>query len=406
MSLLISIALLLIVLWASLRFLPAGVEGHMPIPYMIALTHFLWVPSVVCAVLAFVSEHWLFTGLSLLVLFGILSFDIPYYRHMRASEGKQRKTSCETQRETLHETSSETSPGAHIPPISRPSHSAAEDTETPIIHVMTLNCRYGHADADAIVKAVQSKSVTALALQELSDSLVHRLEASGLKRLLPFQQLGTIRDTDNGGFNGIWTSLPVENSSANSVEIPAADVPSLSVSIPASAGVQQVSHDPLRTDDGNVQHRPITPDRLNHQAHEGFSAPTKQHTITFASAHTKSPMRGCRQWSQGIRALRNLLNRKSTDERNSPNNMTVVMGDLNANLHHPSFRELLRSGFKDASIEQGTGPILTFPSTVRWPRLELDHILFSGTGLTVSGVESFMIPDTDHLALTATLHIE
>lgn len=479
MSWLIGVVLLLIMLWASLRFLPAGAEGHMPLPYMIALTHFLWIPSVVCVILAVLDTNWLLLVLSALALLGVLSFGIPYYRHARflrhilpsqlksdgwsgignghqrpcdttdyevshkastfpdilqttaqnpsheTSYGEFRETIRETIRETLNynntanslrhdsgldaegmirETQRETSQNAGILPVNHSSHPAAEHTGAPIIRVMTLNCRYGHADADAIVTAVQSRHIAVLALQELSESLVHRLEASGLNRLLPYQQLGTVRDTDNGGFNGIWTSLPVENSSVSSVEIPAADVPSLSIVVPASAVAPQSSPDSLQTDDGSTSQGSITSDPFNHKAHEVFGTAKRQNTITFASAHTKSPMRGCRQWSQGIRTLRNIHNSGSQRESDSRNDMTVVMGDLNANLHHPSFRELLRSGFQDASLEQGTGPVLTFPSKIHWPRLELDHILFT-QGITVSGLESFVVPDTDHLALTASLHL-
>ena len=63
---------------------------------------------------------------------------------------------------------------------------------------------------------------------------------------------------------------------------------------------------------------------------------------------------------------------------------------------------MLKSGFKDASLTQAAGPNLTFPRWLKWPRIELDHILFT-QGLRPSGVTSFEVPDTDHLALAATL---
>ena len=84
---------------------------------------------------------------------------------------------------------------------------------------------------------------------------------------------------------------------------------------------------------------------------------------------------------------------------------------------HASFRELLRSGFRDAALAQARGHVNTFPSQVPWPRIELDHIMAatresaSGSAaeparaVAFSGVESFVVEDTDHLALTATMTI-
>ena len=121
-------------------------------------------------------------------------------------------------------------------------------------------------------------------------------------------------------------------------------------------------------------------------------------SMTFVSAHPKSPMRGCADWSAGILGLRELARAKSVSNRN----IVVVMGDLNSSTDHPSFRALLKSGFKDASLIQAAGPNLTFPSWLKWPRIELDHVLFT-PGLKPSGVKSFEVEGTDHLALTATL---
>lgn len=41
--------------------------------------------------------------------------------------------------------------------------------------MMTLNCRYGRANAAAIVSAVKERDVAVLALQELTDDLVAAL---------------------------------------------------------------------------------------------------------------------------------------------------------------------------------------------------------------------------------------
>ena len=264
-------------------------------------------------------------------------------------------------------------------------------------HLMTLNCRYGKASADAIITAVRERHIDVLALQELSTDLIKRLERGGLRRILPYRQLGTPREkTDNGGFNGIWSRTKPKRGTHGIVSIPAADMPGIM----------------LQTDDGT--------------------------SVAFASAHTKSPMRGCREWSDGIRSLSALvpMPRKSVsagtgrEERATGSkggrdggsaypdvDIAVLMGDLNADIDHASFRELLRSGFRDAALSQARGHVNTFPSQVPWPRIELDHIMAatresaSGSAaeparaVAFSGVESFVVEDTDHLALTATMTI-
>jgi hypothetical protein len=219
----------------------------------------------------------------------------------------------------------------------------------------------------------------------MSKDLLNRLAAAGLDQLLPHHQIGTMRDTDNGGFNGIWTNLPVTAAIADTVDIPAAAVPCLVMVVPPQNSVTTRSHDALDT--YNALGIPRNPAEV----------PFDSRTILCASAHPKSPMRGCAQWSRGIIGL-------AAVNSNTRAAGTIVMGDLNANLHHPSFRALLRSGLRDATLCQGTGRIPTFPVWLPWPRLELDHVVFSN-GLEARAVESFAIPGSDHLALAATLSV-
>lgn len=54
----------------------------------------------------------------------------------------------------------------------------------------------------------------------------------------------------------------------------------------------------------------------------------------------------------------------------------VVLGDLNATRHHPSYRRLLRAGLRDAHAEVGRGWAWTWPNGVfPLPPLRLDHVL-------------------------------
>ena len=137
---------------------------------------------------------------------------------------------------------------------------------------------------------------------------------------------------------------------------------------------------------------------------------TSTFNITFASAHPKSPQRSCKDWSAGIIGLGALAKSANKDrDRNaddSCNNreIAVLMGDLNSSIVHPSFRELLASGFHDAALVEARGEHPTYPSWLKWPRIVIDHILFTDF-MTASNVRAVFIDGTDHLGLTATLTI-
>lgn len=344
MTIALGTALTLLVLWWALRFLPAGAEGHLPLPYLIALIPFLWTPALLLAVVAAVLGCWPL-AVAAVALAVIVALRVPLHRL------SLRETSRETKRETYCETHPDTSDTT--------AYGHDEHPDAPIT-VMTLNCRFGRADADAIMDAVRAHDVDVLALQELTADLVGALDAAGIRDVLPHRQLGEDRPTDNGGFNGLWTRLAPVVAASSSAQIPAADVPMIVAS-------------PTRN---------------------GRPADAPDAAIAFASAHTKSPMRGCRAWSRGIVGLGRLALQRAT----------VVLGDLNCGIDHPSFRKLLAAGFRDASMSALRKPMVSFPSWLAWPRIELDHVLISG-GIDAERVETLTIPGSDHLATVAALRI-
>ena len=320
---------LVAILWTALSLLPAGAESHMPLPYMIALTPFLWIPLIAISAYGVATHDWALTVISCATAISASSRRLSYW-------GKAWTTT-------------------NVAAVSVRRETSRETTTFPL-RAMTLNCRYGRANAEDIVRQVRERGIDVLALQELSNDLVRRLDDAGLRDSLPYRQCGEAKDSDNGGFNAVFSRIRPVAMSPRAVEIPAADVPFIM----------------LPLEDGR--------------------------TLMVVSAHPKSPMRGCAAWSKGIRGLGAMANGSFTGDRG----IVAVMGDLNSSIEHPSFRALLRNGFQDASLIQGKGPNLTFPRWIKWPRIELDHVLFT-SGLVPSGVESFEIRDTDHLALTATL---
>lgn len=381
MTLALTIALIilfcLVALWWALRFLPAGADGHGPLPYLIAFVRFLWIPAFIILLLALVSRHWViaFAAAALTALIGL--FASPWYRQWHNNKGIERDE--------------------------KPNATPADATALANITVMTLNCRYGHANAEAIAEAVRAQNVSVLALQELSTNLVEKLEAAGMATLLPHRQLGNSQKSDNGGFNGIWSREAFDAQTSSAIDIQAADVPGVVV-----------------------------------------------RNIVFFSAHPKSPMRGCREWSYGIRKLGELADQNglasepassmtsdtktkrdydvsasapmhkqttaTATEQKSPILVTsapssiqtraaIIMGDLNSNADHPSFRSLLKSGLNDAGLAIPHGSASSFPTWLRWPLLELDHVLTT-PAIVATQARTLVIPGSDHLALLADLETQ
>lgn len=65
---------------------------------------------------------------------------------------------------------------------------------------------------------------------------------------------------------------------------------------------------------------------------------------------------------------------------------------------------MLAAGFHDAALTDARGLHPTYPRWLKWPRIVLDHVLFTDY-LTASDVRAIEVHGTDHLALAATLTI-
>lgn len=394
MATFLSTVAILALLWTALSALPAGLEARMPLPYMIALTPLLWVPLVILAAIAAWQHEW--SAMSLLIVAALFASSqrLNYWGTSIDPRGKRKESHRETSRETTTEVSlnpqNKANPSTSaIPESNRETFretSMSVDGEQPPAQtgesvqgmlpsqftVMTLNCRFGRANANEIIDNIRKRDVSVLALQEVTDELIDRLTEADIDELLPYHQFGEAKETDNGGFNVIYSRYEPSAAVPNVVSIPAADVPAITLRVA----------EPVT----------VTPDS---------TATHPSRTITFCSAHPKSPMRGCADWSAGILGLGDIAKARTIGDYN----IAVVLGDLNSSTDYPSFRALLKSGFKDASLTQAAGPNLTFPRWLKWPRIELDHVLFT-PGVQPSQVKSFEVNDTDHLALVATLTLQ
>lgn len=318
-SLVVWIIVAILAIWQLLRWIPAGVDKYKPLPYIIGLLPFAYMPILVIALVsALLSMREAFFA-SIVVLLISFSSNIPY-----VFSGIKR-----------------------IFTVNREAKSNAN------IRVMTLNCRYGHANAEQIIDIAKKYNVDTLLLQEVSETLVKKLFERDIDKLFTTHQIGEKSANDNGGFNAIFTKRSAQKSLGKSIKFNAANIPLITTKI------------------DNI-------------------------TVNFASAHTKSPMRGCAAWSEGILSLSNIC---EIEKDENSKILTVIAGDFNSIFDHPSFRKLLKSGLRDTAIELGMR-LRTWPAWLRWPNITLDHVLFKSNNCFAKPQfhKSIVIDATDHLA--------
>ena len=345
------ISLVLLLAWQLLRWLPAGADKLKPLPYVIALlpiapfcAGFGLIASAVAAVATrsqnefYKSYVFLCVAYALLFLISLKSYT-PYFsrRLMRIKQEKSPEKSLISPEKSLE------------------------------IRVMTLNCRYGRANASQIIKLAKTHKIDTILLQEVSEKLVKSLEKLGIERDFAHVQLGNTNNHENGGFNAIYTRLSnIKESFGESIKIDAANVPIVTAVACDSS---------LEAGDSSAENL----------------------LITFASAHPKSPMRGCDAWSSGIMSLAKI---GENHNKSGCKKVTIIGGDLNSTPDHPSFRALLKSGFLDASMQIGKR-LKTWPTWQKWPNLALDHVLVKSTGCNAIATEqrAIRVDGSDHFAL-------
>lgn len=343
------VALVLLLAWQLLRWLPAGADRLKPLPYVIALLPIApfcaalgQVASAVAAVATrsqnefYKSYLFLCVAYALLFVISLKSYT-PYWavRLLRIKQEKSPELSLEKSRE---------------------------------IRVMTLNCRYGRANASQIIKLAKTHKIDTILLQEVSKKLVKNLEKLGIKRDFAHVQLGRANGHENGGFNAIYTRLSNVKSFGKSIKIDAANVP-IVTSVTCNSSAENL-------------------------------------LITFASAHPKSPMRGCAAWSSGIMALAKIGENHNENNVKDVKKVKIIGGDLNSTPDHPSFRALLKSGFLDASMQIGKR-LKTWPTWQKWPNLALDHVLVKSIECTAKATEqrAIRVDGSDHFALIVCVSI-
>ena len=352
-----------LLLWQLLRWLPAGADKYNPLPYIIAL---LPLATYVVGALFLCN----FGGF---LLYTCCAEKVAQSLNLAQSYAKSYGYLC-----IAYAVLFLISLKSHTPywfaklrrlHESRSSRKRCKEQHQEI-RVMTLNCRYGKASASEIIEITKKYHVNTLLLQELSESLVKNLEKLGIYEIFPTSRVGAQSEHNNGGFNTIFTQYSAISTCNNSVKIEAASVPSITTCLDFGANEKVL--------------------------------------VKFASAHPKSPMRGCAAWSNGIRALATI---DSADESTSKTcdlaTLTIVTGDLNSTIDHPSFRSLLKYGFTDVALSLGKR-LRTWPTWLQWPNLTLDHVLFCAKNCKSSALwqKNVVVNGTDHLAYIAAIDLQ
>lgn len=214
--------------------------------------------------------------------------------------------------------------------------------------VMTINMRFGYADAGEILAVVRRQHVDVLAVEELNNRSLAALQAAGVDDAFPH----SIQRTAYGSTGvGLWTRVPVEAA------------PQRSLTFESIAGDIDVGGARLR----------------------------------IRVVHPPPPVGGPRgAWQQDYDALHEQV---SFDQTTT----TVLLGDFNASVHHRAFRRLMGDRWRDAAEVHGAGLVRTFAPRAGAPAvLDPDHVLVD-RGMGVRSWRSVHIDGSDHRAVLARL---
>ena len=217
------------------------------------------------------------------------------------------------------------------------------------LRVMTLNM-FGQADAQAVVALVRRYQPDVFTALELTPRNVAELDTAGLGGLMPYRVL----QADWGATgSGIFSKHPAT---------------------PLTGVFKPIGH--------NMPSGTVTlPDGTR---------------VEVTAIHPNPPLGKMEaEWKSALAAF------PSPD----PGVIRVLAGDFNASLDHRALRDLLDRGYVDAAEQVGKGLVPTWPNKSALPPLiTIDHVL-ADKRVSVSRVEIDTVPDTDHRAVFAELHL-
>ncbi|MGO4255200.1 endonuclease/exonuclease/phosphatase family protein [Marmoricola sp. RAF53] len=237
-----------------------------------------------------------------------------------------------------------------VAPAFTGAHAALAAGGRPDLSVMTLNLRFGEADAARAVALAREHGVDVLVLEEVTPSARERLRAAGLDALLP-HAAGSTSVTASGTM--VFSAYPL-------------------------SGVTRL---PVRNGAWRVQVAASEP-------------------FTLFAVHTSQPLHGPARWERDWDALDRAVRAQAGPR--------LVVGDYNATLDHRPVRRLLDAGFADAARTANAGWQPTWPTRqvtkYRSPvgLMAIDHVLHSAD-FDVASTATAEVDGTDHRALLARI---
>ena len=224
---------------------------------------------------------------------------------------------------------------------------ADDDSRGTAFVAMTLNLHNGEADAREVVRLVRKYRVDVLSLQELTPQALRRLDAAGVRKLLP-------RRVVRPG--------------------------------PRAEGSGLLARRRLRSVGSNEMVGRAAPEAL---------LPVGNRSVVVAAVHAQPPVSaaGVRSWRRQLAAL------PGPRRNGSPR---LLLGDFNATLDHRELRRLLSRGYRDSADVTGDGLRPTWPAKRTRLPITIDHILLPPQVL-IRSLTLRTIPRGDHSALIAAL---
>ena len=181
----------------------------------------------------------------------------------------------------------------------------------PPLRVLAANMRLGEGDVEALVSLVREHRVDLLSVEELTPKLARRLDAAGLRRLLPHRELATDRSSRGSGL-------------LSRFELGPGSVGPLNGGFPLITKLVAVPGAP---------------------------------PLAASAVHTVPPTASTAAWSADLGAL--------PPAGEGP--LRILLGDFNATLDHSEFRDLVARGYADAAATLGRGLEPTWPDHRRFP---------------------------------------
>ena len=300
--------------WAVIR--TFGLEGGTRLVPLMTFSPYVGLASSIPLVVALIARRWVVAGVALVVCAAFAFALLP-----RALSGPQ------------------------------------PDVDGPRIRVMTANLYEGAGDAREVVRLVREQRVDVLALEELPAEELARLDAAGLKRLLPYRNADP---RPNASGSGLFSRFPIENRKPyNSID--RNGEPRALIRIPGALPIDlQVIHPP---------------------------PPIHDQTPTWRHMLSELPRPGD---GGPVRA-----------------ELRMLAGDFNATLDHQQLRDLLDGdgGYVDAADATGKGYDTTWPAGRDFPpEITIDHVLIDPR-MRADDVSVHVVPRSDHRAVVATVRV-